>query len=151
MDLGEPHLNTGRRDQLQYRDQDHSQKWMGHIDSWKSCNGPFAVRNWQPLDPPPQLRMPESPMSDAPIMTITVPERDKEASYFVCTYQSAHHPPVTIGGKIRCRARGGMNDRPILRNEHTYQGRGCVQLNETENSSCSKELTENHTVRVVHA
>ena len=72
------------------------------------------------LDPPLQSRIPEPPIREAPIM-MTVPGRHEEASYFVCTYQSAHkgHPPVTVGVKTGCRVRCRMNVRPIWRNDHT--------------------------------
>ena len=52
---------------------------------------------------------------------MTVPGRHEEASYLVCTYQSAHqgYPPVTINVKTGCRVRCRMNVGPISRNEHT--------------------------------
>ena len=51
----------------------------------------------QSFDPPPQFAIPELPMSDAPIITITV--------------------PVTMGGKIRWRMRTGTKERNISRKE----------------------------------
>lgn len=45
----------------------------------QSESGPLAGRAWQPFDPPPQLGMPDEPMSDAPIMTITVPDHIRSA------------------------------------------------------------------------
>lgn len=50
------------------------------------------------LEPPPQLGMPEEPMRDAPMRRMTV--------------------PVTMGGKMRLRVRGGTKDMNISRKEH---------------------------------
>ena len=41
---------------------------VGH--SWKI---PDVGRLWQSLEPPPQFGIPDEPMSEAPIITITVP------------------------------------------------------------------------------
>ncbi|CAG8769530.1 4626_t:CDS:1, partial [Acaulospora colombiana] len=60
--------------------------------SWKI---PLVGRRWQSLAPPAQLSPPDSPMSDAPIITMTV--------------------PVTTGGKIRFRVLAGAKDRPIFK------------------------------------
>ena len=62
--------------------------------SWKM---PDVGRPIQSLDPPPQFGMPDEPISDAPIMTITV--------------------PVTMGGKMRLRVRGGTKAMNISRKE----------------------------------
>ena len=56
MNSGEPH-NKGR-----------GAKMVGHI--WKI---PVSGRLWQSLEPPPQLRTPDSPIREAPIMMMTVP------------------------------------------------------------------------------
>lgn len=43
----------------------------------QSSKNPEVGRPEQSFDPPPQLGMPEEPMREAPIMTMTVPIRDK--------------------------------------------------------------------------
>jgi hypothetical protein len=68
-------------------------KIVGH-----KANMPVSGLEAQSFDPPPQFGIPEDPMSDAPIKRMTV--------------------PVTIGGKIFLRIRGGMKDIPISRKEH---------------------------------
>jgi len=64
----------------------------------QSAKNPFSGRSLQSLDPPPQFAIPESPMSDDPIMRITV--------------------PVTIGGNILLSARAEQKDMNISRKEH---------------------------------
>ena len=81
MNSGEPH-GSGRGAEV-----------LGQ--SWK---GPDDGRCMQLFDPPPQLAMPDEPVSDAPTITITV--------------------PVTMGGKTRFRMRAGMKDINISKKAH---------------------------------
>jgi len=67
---------------------------VGH--SWKM---PLVGRLRQSFEPPPQFGMPDDPIKEAPIIKITV--------------------PVTIGGKIRWRTRGGINDMKISKKAQT--------------------------------
>ena len=67
-------------------------KIVGH--SWKI---PLSGRFLQSLLPPPQFAIPDSPISDAPIIKMTV--------------------PVTMGGNSLLSTRGLAKDMPISRNE----------------------------------
>jgi len=75
MNSGEPHLSdevrnpciTPKRLEVSYGSA-CLDVVVGHRES-----GPLAGRAWQPFDPPPQLGIPDEPMRDAPIMTMTVP------------------------------------------------------------------------------
>jgi hypothetical protein len=62
------------------------------------ANMPVVGLVAQLLLPPPQSRMPEDPIREAPIIKTTV--------------------PVTMGGNIRCKMRGGIKDMKISRKEH---------------------------------
>ena len=62
-----------------------------------SRKNPLLGLSIQPFDPPPQFAIPVLPMSEAPIMTMTV--------------------PVTKGGNMRCRIRTGTSDKSISRKE----------------------------------
>jgi hypothetical protein len=71
-------------------------KMVGH--SWKI---PSVGRSWHPFEPPAQLSTPDSPIRDAPIITITV--------------------PVTTGGKIRLRVFAGAKESAMFRREQSIE------------------------------
>lgn len=83
---------------------------------------PVAGLSKQSFEPPPQLGAPELPMRLAPIIKTTVPVRKhKVKRSFVRdergTQEEGEFLPVTIGGNIRCRVRGGTKDMKISRKE----------------------------------
>jgi hypothetical protein len=82
----------------------------------QSSKIPEVGRLEQSLDPPPQLGMPESPMSDAPIIKITVPVVRKNNE--VKLTANTRNIPVTMGGKIFFNVCGDTKDMNISRNEH---------------------------------
>lgn len=81
----------------------------------QSWNMPLVGKFWHPPAPPPQLRAPELPTSEAPMSRMTVPSHYIRSRSMLITKGLC--VPVTIGGKIRLRIRGGTKARPISRNE----------------------------------
>lgn len=76
----------------------------------------------QSFEPPPQLGAPELPMRLAPIIRTTVPVHPRNIREFLSETiaefeRKWREQPVTIGGNIRCRVRGGTNDMKISRRE----------------------------------
>lgn len=80
MNSGEPHLSN------EVKNLGAAPKGM-EVSYGRACldvvvgqreSGPLVGRVWQPFDPPPQLGMPDEPMRDAPIMTMTVPDHARE-------------------------------------------------------------------------
>ena len=82
-----------------------------------SANRPLVGSLAQSFPPPPQLRIPDDPIKEAPIIKMTVP-KNKLCKCDSVNSKSGGQVPVTIGGNIRCNMRGGTKDMKISRKEH---------------------------------